>query len=272
DNSKTVENYSENASITYFQKTQEELLDNVNILYVALTRAEEQLYILSKMDLDKNNNPRNNTMSSFFIGYLMNKNLFSPEKHTYEFGESKRISTPKKEEENRKVIQPVSDNFDAKNIKIATHEAVMWNTKQQNSIEFGNAVHQVLALITCEKDIDKALNTSLEQGLISIEQKQEIRKTIETIVSHPQLSEFYNSDYKIFNERAIISDNGILKPDKIVFMANNQALLLDYKTGKKLEKHKFQIESYSTALQNMDFDVVQKTLIYIGEELEIVPI
>src|SRR5690606_1823253 len=101
DNSKTVENYSENASITYFQKTQEELLDNVNILYVALTRAEEQLYILSKMDLDKNNNPRNNTMSSFFIGYLMNKNLFSPEKHTYEFGESKRISTPKKEEENR---------------------------------------------------------------------------------------------------------------------------------------------------------------------------
>src|SRR5690606_39762891 len=124
------------------------------------------LYIISKMDLDKSGNARNNTMSSFFIGFLQQNQSFSSDKYTYEFGESKRISTPKKEEENRKVIQPVSDNFDAKNIKIATHEAVMWNTKQQNSIEFGNAVHQVLALITCEKDIDKALNTSLEQGLI----------------------------------------------------------------------------------------------------------
>src|SRR5690606_32563757 len=47
DNSKSVENYSENASQILTQKTQEELLDNVNILYVALTRAEEQLYIIS---------------------------------------------------------------------------------------------------------------------------------------------------------------------------------------------------------------------------------
>lgn len=272
DNSKSVENYSENASQIFTQKTQEELLDNVNILYVALTRAEEQLYIISKMDLDKSGNARNNTMSSFFIGFLQQNQSFSSDKYTYEFGESNRISTPKKEEENRKVIQPVSDNFDAKNIKIATHEAVMWNTRQQNSIEFGNSVHQVLALILSKEDINKALNTSLEKGVINISQKEEIRKAIENIVFHPELSEFYNSDYKIFNERAVICENGILKPDKVVLKTNNQALLLDYKTGQKLEKHKYQLESYSAALQDMGFDVVQKTLIYIGKEIEIVSI
>lgn len=270
DNAKAVENYSDNALKTYFHSTQEELLDNINILYVALTRAEEQLYIISKMDLDKSGNARNNTMSSFFVGFLQQKQSFSSEKYTYEFGESKRISIPKKEEENRKVIQPVSNNFDAKNIKIATHEAVMWNTRQQNSIEFGNSVHQVLALIISKEDIDKALNTSLEKGVINITQKEEIRKAIENIVFHPQLSEFYNSGYKIFNERAVICENGILKPDKVVLKTNNQALLLDYKTGQKLEKHKYQLESYSAALQDMGFDVVQKTLIYIGKEIELI--
>lgn len=272
DNGQAVEKYSENASKTYIQKAQEELLDNINILYVALTRAVEQLYILSRIDLDKNNNPRGNTMSSFFIRYLMSKNLFLSEKHSYEFGNNTRVSIAKEEEEVRRIIKPVSENFDAKNIKIATREALMWNSKSQESIEFGNTVHEVLSLISSPKDIEKTIRIALENGLITLKQKDDIQKTINNIVFHPELAEFFNPEYKIFNERTLICQNGTLKPDKIVLKPNNQALLLDYKTGKKEEKYKYQLESYSAALQDMGFDVAQKTLIYIGEEIEIVPI
>ncbi|MFA7446248.1 MAG: UvrD-helicase domain-containing protein [Flavobacteriaceae bacterium] len=272
DNNKSVENYSDEAARLFVQKNQEELLDNINILYVALTRAEEQLYIISKMDLDRQGNPRNNTMSGFFIRFLTKENDFSAEKFTYEFGESRRISAPKKEEENRKTIEAVAENFDAKNIKIATREALMWNTKQQKSIEYGNLVHRVLSLITCEQDIEKALNTSLETGLISLDQKDEIRKTVESIVFHPQLSDFFNPTHKIFNERAIIRQNLVLKPDKVVLKPQNQALLLDYKTGEKKEKHNLQLENYAFALEEMKLEVTQKKLIYIGEMVEVVEV
>jgi ATP-dependent exoDNAse (exonuclease V) beta subunit len=50
DNSSAVEGFGVEAKSVYDQK-QEELLDNVNVLYVALTRAEEQLYVISNMNL-----------------------------------------------------------------------------------------------------------------------------------------------------------------------------------------------------------------------------
>ena len=43
------ENSGHQASEVYLHKKQEELLDEINVLYVALTRAEEQLYIISEM-------------------------------------------------------------------------------------------------------------------------------------------------------------------------------------------------------------------------------
>jgi ATP-dependent exoDNAse (exonuclease V) beta subunit len=50
DNSAAVEGFGEAKSV-YDQKKQEELLDNINVLYVALTRAEEQLYVISNMNI-----------------------------------------------------------------------------------------------------------------------------------------------------------------------------------------------------------------------------
>jgi ATP-dependent exoDNAse (exonuclease V) beta subunit len=46
-----VEGFGEGAKSVYDQKKQEELLDNINVLYVALTRAEEQLYVISNMNI-----------------------------------------------------------------------------------------------------------------------------------------------------------------------------------------------------------------------------
>jgi ATP-dependent exoDNAse (exonuclease V) beta subunit len=52
DNSSAVEGFGVEAKSVYDQKKQEELLDNVNVLYVAF-RAEEQLYVISNMNLSR---------------------------------------------------------------------------------------------------------------------------------------------------------------------------------------------------------------------------
>ena len=51
---------------------------------------------------------------------------------------------------------------------------------------------------------------------------------------------------------------------------DNVAYLLDYKTGEKQNKHKAQLEEYEMALQEMNYTVAKKALIYIGESIEIV--
>ena len=53
-------------------------------------------------------------------------------------------------------------------------------------------------------------------------------------------------------------------------LKGNRAYLLDYKTGEKHNKHKVQLEEYEMALQEMNYTVAKKALIYIGESIEIV--
>ncbi|WP_304199825.1 exodeoxyribonuclease V subunit beta [Flavobacterium alvei] len=75
DNSKAVEGFGEAAKSVYVQKSQEELLDNINVLYVALTRAEEQLFVISELVNPKKDGEYPNNMASFFIKYLIHKRV-----------------------------------------------------------------------------------------------------------------------------------------------------------------------------------------------------
>ncbi|MDP5026642.1 MAG: Dna2/Cas4 domain-containing protein, partial [Flavobacterium sp.] len=88
--------------------------------------------------------------------------------------------------------------------------------------------------------------------------------------NHSELKEYFDIDAKVFNEQNIIKKaTKTIKPDRVTFKGN-QAYLLDYKTGEKHNKHKVQLEEYELALQEMNYLVAKKALIYIGENIEIV--
>lgn len=92
DNSSAVAGYGEDAKLVYEHKKQEDLLDNINVLYVALTRAEEQIYVISRMvETNKEGAYPYNT-ASFFIKYLIDKNDFDVNKLEYQFGTPTRLS------------------------------------------------------------------------------------------------------------------------------------------------------------------------------------
>jgi len=272
DNKSEVKDYSEKANQVWQKVNQEELLDNINLIYVVLTRAEEQLYVISKMNFTKKNELKENRTSSFFIRFLRDKkNVFDQNQFVYSFGNSQRKSIKKTIENNQKTNFPVKERFDIKNIQIATLEAIMWNSKQQKSIEYGNLIHSILSLINSEKDFNTIIDLSINNGWITLDKKEEIENTIQRVIQHPKLKEFYNPDYKILNERSIIrKGKPLAKPDKVVLKPNNQTIILDYKTGKKNEKHRIQIQNYTEALQEMKLEVTQKTLVYISESIEIV--
>ncbi|MFV8374844.1 UvrD-helicase domain-containing protein [Flavobacterium sp. LB1P62] len=271
DNSSAVEGFGEEASFVYNQKKQEELLDNINVLYVALTRAEEQLYVISNMNLSSKGEIPKNNMCSFFINYLGNKGQFDENKLEYEFGNATKLSSAKQHVDTSKTIPLVSEILNPKNIKIAQREALMWGTLQQEAIEYGNVIHEILSFVRTKNDIDLAITKSIENGLITLNQKELVYKTIHEIVSHVELSIYFAEGNEILNEQTIIQKEGkTVKPDRMVLTKNKEVLLLDYKTGIHNVKYQQQLENYEDAIEKMGYKVVKKALIYIGKEIDVV--
>ncbi len=271
DNSKAIEGFGEAAMMVYKQKKEEELLDNINVLYVALTRAEEQLYIISAMNLDKDKNPRKNNMATFFIKNLQANHFFDENQLEYEFGNPEKLSKIQKHIDVVQPIPQINETLDFKNINIAQQESMMWGTTQQEAIEYGNLVHEILALIKTEKDIEFALDTFVSKGQIMNHQKEIIKKSISEIVRHHDLKSSFEEGNVVYNEKAIIQkDAKTIKPDRVAIKNNKDVFLLDYKTGLHQRKHEVQLENYQTVIEKMGFKVVKKALIYIGTKIEVV--
>ncbi|KIQ19966.1 ATP-dependent helicase [Flavobacterium sp. MEB061] len=271
DNSSAVEGFGESASAVFNLKKQEELLDNINVLYVALTRAEEQLYVISQSLNEKKDGEYPNNMASFFIKYLMHKGVYDSEKLEYEFGDKKRLSISGEVLNLVKTIPVVSEVLNPKNIKIAQRESLMWGTHQQEAISYGNIVHEILAFIKDKSDVDLAVTKALENGLINFDQAEKVLQTLLEIVNHPELNICFDGKNNILNEQTIVQKEGkILKPDRIVLTQNKEAYLLDYKTGAINSKYTQQIQEYQDAIEDLGYKVLKRALVYIGTEIDVV--
>lgn len=265
-----VKMYGETAQRLYNHKKQEELLDNLNVLYVALTRAEEQLYIISNFKRSKTGSLPNN-LASFFVKYLENKNMFADDLLSYDFGIPTKVSeNDYKQLQKPLIIDSVAEPIKANVIKIAKREALMWDTKQQKAIEKGNLIHELLSEIITADDIDKVVINALSKGKISLNEKEEITAKIQQIVNHVDLEPFFNKEHIIYNERPILNKAfQNIKPDRVA-INGKKAYIIDYKTGEEQAKYLEQINNYSLAIEEMGYEIVKKVLLYIQDDLKII--
>ena len=268
DNSSAVEGFGGDALELYTIKKQEELLDNINVLYVALTRAEEQLYIISSKNLSSKGEVPKNNMCAFFVNYLLEQGVYKEEILEYEFGNSMKLSSEDKYEDSSKIIPSVNEVLNPKNIKIAQREALMWGTHQQEAIAYGNVIHEILSFVKCKNDVDLAIVKAIEDGLIQLGQKEVVYQTIFEIVNHESLINHFAEGNRVLNEQTIIQKEGkIIKPDRMVVTPDKKVFLLDYKTGVSNPKYITQLNHYQNVIEQMGFEVVEKVLIYIGRQI-----
>ena len=244
-------------------------LDSINLLYVVLTRAVEQLYVISEYDIDKNHNENLNFYSGLFINYLKAVGKWSEQQLEYSFGELETPSEVKKAQANTlEQTQFISTKKEDHNLNILTNAGYLWDTAQESAMERGNLVHQIMSFIKTEADVDFALEHYKDLGMVNAEQLIELRHIINRIIHHDELKSYYKSDLTIYNERDIMSKYGkILRPDRVVINATNQATIIDYKTGMKDAKHQEQLFDYQYVLEEMNFEVIRKILIYINDDI-----
>ncbi|WP_431166873.1 UvrD-helicase domain-containing protein [Tenacibaculum halocynthiae] len=261
---------SKKGTQTYQQQREELELDNLNLLYVALTRSVEQLHIITEKRITKTGE-NTNYYSGLFINYLKKIGVWSNEEPTFTFGAKERVSKKGNKEKTTSKTQErfISSPWQDHNIYMLASASKLWNTKQQKAIEYGNLIHQMMSEIYHERDIQSVIDSYNNQGLIHKDAIPKIESIIKKIIQHPQLSEFFSEDTIIYNEREIVTiDNQIIIPDRLVFK-NNQVTIIDYKTGIPSKKHHQQLLKYSQVLTSMNFTILKKLLIYINEEISV---
>ena len=124
--------------------------------------------------------------------------------------------------------------------------------------------------INSKKEIRIVLNRFYQSGLVSIVDMKNYEEMIFQILSHPDLKRYYDGDLVYFNEREIISKKGfVLVPDRLVFLNDTDVVVIDYKTGKENDSHKIQLNKYKSILEEMNFKVTEKILIFVNEKIKI---
>lgn len=268
---KDFEDFGDIGESIYLKHRSEQELDNMNLLYVALTRPIEQLYIISKKENQTKTGVKFDSYSGLLMNYLMQQGLWNDSQLEYSFGQQNREVVPEeKPETTQETEQFISVAKQDHDIKIITKSGYLWDTEQQNAIEKGNLIHDIMAEINTEKEVPAVIKDYINSGIINKEQALLLIDTINTIINHPELKDYYSTDYTIYNERDIISKSGaIIRPDRLA-IKDNTATIIDYKTGLPDPKYQQQLETYSDILKEMNFIVDKKILIYVNDAIKIV--
>ena len=236
------------------------LLDNLNMLYVALTRPKTRLYIFTS------SKERRKNLNVFFDSFLQSKGLWEKGKTQYNFGKKVK-KTNNKQKENKKIpiSQPIKDL--SKILHINRRAPKMWDVNQpEKGADKGRRVHEILSYIKTANDLEYSLKKALRHGLIINDEIKELRVLLNLVLKNNELKPYFAQGLRVKNEEEILLSNGcVLRPDRLVFK-KNEVTIIDYKTGQENNTHKKQVLEYKTEIEKMDYRVKECLLVYINNE------
>lgn len=242
------------------------LLDNLNVLYVALTRAEDRLYVFTSKPTKTPTEIK--SVSDMFAYYFQSTGAWNESTLIYTVAEPVAHSSTKvKKQIQNYELSSFNSNRWREHIKMRAAAPTIWNTQATEAKkDYGVMVHTALARIKYKTDIAAALTSMTTEGLITLVEKENLTSTLTKIIQHAQLQPYFENGLIIKNESEIIAADGeLFRPDRVILI-DKKAVIIDYKTGSEKPTHKKQILQYANLMESMGYHVVEKLLVYIEEE------
>jgi len=233
-------------------------VDNLNLLYVAMTRAIDELYLMS-------HRPDLNLLHSHAVTWMQQDEAGE----RYIYGEVIDQVQPRAEAivPYREVDQLISKSWHHR-LTIRHRAEEFWRFDPSYRLErakWGIIVHQILAEVEHLDDVGQVVEKYIEAGDISVDERAQIEQILSGMFAMEQVQAWFDPhNNRIFAEVSILTGKEELRPDRVI-VAENEVTIVDFKTGKEKAGDVDQIEKYKQVVAEMGYSSIKAYLFYIED-------
>lgn len=277
-------------------------VDNMNIVYVAMTRASFGMHIIAKMPPDKCRDSLRADDFSVISDFsrMLWRFVTSPDFSArlsrssdetcerFAFGEMPDFSALRKPESEHLAAFPVADDGEFPSFALnpdADESGVPVNERGRlrlsaDAMDFfsedghtgisasnrirGVVLHDILSRVAVPSDLDMAVRVSVDSGEITEDESAEIMELLSVRIAEGAERGWFPEDRtKVMNEMSLIAPDGSLhRPDRVVY-GSGSAVIIDYKFGEHEEKYRKQLLKYAEILSGTGAGEVSGMLWYV---------
>lgn len=278
-------------------------VDNLNLIYVAFTRASNNLVILTGKKPKKNESKSIKNIQQIIVGAmekLMNYDAtseFVDEKHL-EFIESTEgestlwtcgevVPSMAEEVKNTENIlempyKDITTSFVSENSNIEFRQSndserlILADDDEDNDanddyLERGLIYHKIFELIRTKDDIDSVIDELDGRGYFeSVLSVDEARKAIKEAIDNPIASRWFEEGWEEFKECTILFKDKFGKiqerrPDRVI-VNDEETIVIDYKSGQENEHYTYQVSKYMSLLSQMGYKNIKGYIWYFMQD------
>jgi ATP-dependent exoDNAse (exonuclease V) beta subunit len=246
----------------YEEESKKTRIDQLNKLYVAHTRASEELHIITEKKKPKGAGNYSRFLAEFcerceVCGLRYEVCGDEGEKEKGRKGEKEKEESRKQKAESRSAFVPSC--FRAF-VPFSPHTSYLTphTIQQLRGIYIHNFLSSLTVFPKTEKEIEEVIKRVEETY------REDITNVFHKILNDKQLQPYFAPEVKVLNETSILFPNGnLLRPDRIVFL-QGRVVVIDYKTGEPTAAHKEQIDQYCEAICEMGYENVEGRVLYFS--------
>lgn len=263
----------------FMENRMQELVDNLNLLYVAFTRPENKLYIFSKYAETKSTDTKPLSNTGEIIKSIINLTYNELEAtHSNELIDGVNVDTfsIKGEQIDNAIIHNdlqrehwITTSYPSNRTmpKIRTNrdsrDFFGEATTTAKAVEYGKLMHLVFSNIQTATEVDTTIANMVREGFINNEDKNELASKLHKILSNEPMSKWFSENYKVVNEATILTPDGSsYRPDRVM-ISDSETLVVDFKFGAPSPSHTKQILRYVYLLKEMGYKKVNGFLWYV---------
>lgn len=248
-------------------------LDNLNLLYVAMTRAKDALFAFAP------NKTRNKTIAGMLLKSLSEaakpsdrlpevklQEYFDKERNIFEFGEMPLPSVKSFDELTNRIDSgyPVAHKMEKFRLKFHSDEFFSKSTPSETAkVDYGKLMHEAFEMIKHPGDIKSSVLKLATEGKIAFNEVSVLENKIASIISRPQAADWFRPDNIVYTEAEIVVPGGsIRRPDRVIYR-DGKVIIVDFKFGTEFQGHKTQVREYCDLLEQMGYDRPEAFIWYI---------
>ena len=272
----------------YLHEHLQNTVDNLNLLYVAFTRAAKSLYVVGKRGAKNSRSALIELCLPLVAESMPEAQLEGIENNeaaiVFEYGtcETSQPELPSHIDE-KESSNPFLQKSEAISVSIRTYDSKI-NFRQSNRsrdfiegedidqqrryIQAGSVLHEIFSTIQTEKDIPEALQRLQFEGILYDEEMtaERITSMLRKRLSDPRVASWFSPRWTLFNECTILSvEDGEVhehRPDRVM-TDGNEWIVVDFKFGHPDPEYHTQVRRYMDLLSSMGHQNIKGYLWYV---------